>query len=370
MFAKGLALGFAFAVAGACNAAEDVALLLGEVEEAHVLQESVVEECSLLEDCVLDLGERIHNRDPLWFAGVEATFLNVRSRTGGRITASFDDSDTGGAEISFRTGTGIEDSTALAPRFWIGRQFGENWGVVGRYWRLEDSELKFPDLTPGTTPLPTFGTYEERDRVEGYTIDVEGIRTFRPGQWTFDGTVGARHLSMTNESQFNAFGVITTGNFVNLLLANGSQFEGTGVTMSLTGRRRISRSPIYFFATVRGTNAYGQSDSYGRAAGVVVSNPSSPLAGAATVRRDNADARMEVIETQIGLDVEHQLRCCRAKAFFRVAGEYQYWELSGRPTGGAGFGGTIGDLTTNSFASAGLGDTRLIGLALSTGLTW
>jgi hypothetical protein len=175
---------------------------------------------------------------------------------------------------------------------------------------------------------------------------------------------------MTNESQLHSFGVITTGNFVNLMLQNGSQFEGTGVTVSLTGRRRISDWPIYFFATLRGTNAYGQTDSFGRAAGVVVSNPSTPLAGAATVTRNNADARMEIIETQIGLDIEHQLRCCRAKTFFRVAGEYQYWELSGRPTGGAGFGGTIGDLTTNSFASAGLGDTRLIGLALSTGLTW
>lgn len=367
MFAKGLALGFAFAVAGACNAAEDIDLLLGDIEEAPV-----VEECNLLEDCVVDLGERIHNRDPLWFAGVEATFLDVRSRTGGRITASFDDSGTAGTEIAFRDGDGIDNSTALAPRFWLGRQFGENWGVVGRYWRLEDSELKRPDLNTAivTTPLPTFGTYDERDRVEGYTIDVEGIRTFRPGRWTFDTTLGARHLSMLNESHFHAFGVITTGNFANLILANGSQFEGIGVTMSLTGRRQLGRLPIYFFATVRGTNAYGETDSYGRAAGTVASSPSAPLVGAATVTRNGADARMEVIETQIGLDIEHQLRCCRAKTFFRVAGEYQYWELSGRPTGGAGFGGTIGDLTTNSFASAGLGDTRLIGLALSTGLTW
>ncbi len=366
MFAKGLALGFAFAVAGACNAAEEIDLLLGDIEEAPV-----VEECALLGDCSLNLGERLRNRDPLWFAGVEATFLDVRSRTGGRITASFDDSDTAGTEIAFRDGEGI-DTVSLAPRFWLGRQFGERWGVVGRYWRLEDSELSRPDLNTDlvTTPLPTFGTYEQRDRVEGYTIDVEGVRTFRPGKWTFDGTIGARHLSMLNESQFHAFGVITSGNFANLLLANGSQFEGTGVTMSLTGRRQIGRSPIYFFATLRGANAYGQTDSFGRSAGAVASSPSSPLVGAATVTRNNADARMEIIETQIGLDIEHQLRCCRAKAFFRVAGEYQYWELSGRPTGGAGFGGTINDLTTNSFASAGLGDTRLIGLALSTGLTW
>ncbi len=366
MFAKGLALGCAFAVAGACNAAEEIDLLLGDLEVAPA-----VEECCLLEDCSIDFCERFADRDSIWFAGVEATFMDVRSRTGGRITASFDDNTTAGTEIAFRDGDGIE-STTLAPRFWLGRQFGEKWGVVGRYWRLEDTEQIRPNLNTAlvTTPLPTFGTYEERDRVEAYTVDVEGIRTFRPGKWKFDTTLGARHLSMTTESQLHSFGVITSGNFVNLLLANGDQFEGTGVTFSLTGRRQIGRSPIYFFASIRGTNAYGTTDSFGRAAGAVASSPSAPLVGAATVTRNNADARMEIIETQIGLDIEHQLRCCRAKAFFRVAGEYQYWELNGRPTGGAGFGGTIGDLTTNSFASAGLGDTRLIGLALSTGLTW
>ncbi|MFO1008097.1 MAG: hypothetical protein U0929_19210 [Planctomycetaceae bacterium] len=32
--------------------------------------------------------------------------------------------------------------------------------------------------------------------------------------------------------------------------------------------------------------------------------------------------------------------------------------------------GTIGELTTNSFASAGLGDTQLQGVTFATGLTW
>ena len=38
--------------------------------------------------------------------------------------------------------------------------------------------------------------------------------------------------------------------------------------------------------------------------------------------------------------------------------------------GGAGFGGTIGELTTNSFASAGIGGAHLVGLSLGTGFTW
>jgi hypothetical protein len=48
----------------------------------------------------------------------------------------------------------------------------------------------------------------------------------------------------------------------------------------------------------------------------------------------------------------------------------QNWDFDAPPTGGAGFGGTIGELTTNSFASAGIGGLILEGVTFSTGLTW
>ena len=58
-------------------------------------------------------------------------------------------------------------------------------------------------------------------------------------------------------------------------------------------------------------------------------------------------------------------------AFFRTAFEYQHWNINGLPTGGAGFGGTIGNLTTNSFASANArGDAQLYGVSIATGFTW
>jgi hypothetical protein len=55
--------------------------------------------------------------------------------------------------------------------------------------------------------------------------------------------------------------------------------------------------------------------------------------------------------------------------FFRTTFEYQNWSIHGLPTGGAGFGGTIGELTTNSFASAGIGRANLVGLSLARGST-
>ncbi|HEX4412110.1 MAG TPA: hypothetical protein VH107_00690 [Lacipirellulaceae bacterium] len=48
----------------------------------------------------------------------------------------------------------------------------------------------------------------------------------------------------------------------------------------------------------------------------------------------------------------------------------QNWDIDGKPTSGVGFGGTIGEITTNSFASAGLGGMVVQGVTLGTGLRW
>jgi hypothetical protein len=56
-----------------------------------------------------------------------------------------------------------------------------------------------------------------------------------------------------------------------------------------------------------------------------------------------------------------------ATFFFRTSHELQNWDIDGKPTGGAGFGGTIGEKTNNSFASAGIGGMILQGVSLGTG---
>jgi hypothetical protein len=308
-------------------------------------------------------------RNPFCFASAEMLFLDVDADTGGRITLSFDDSDTVGTEISFDSGTGLED-TGLASRLVLGRQFCEKWGVAARYFHLEDSLTDTPRLTPGTTPLPTFGTYTEVDMAKLYSIDLEAIRSFRPGKTKIDASLGTRHASLDVDSQVHAFGVITTGNFANLFLSNGCAFDGTGMTSGLTIRRQIGDSPVSFFLGARGSKMWGHSDSFGRAAGAVAASPSAPLVGAATVTRNNAESDLVVWETQAGLQFEMALRNYPAKAFLRLAFEYQNWDINGPPTGGAGFSGTIETLTTSSFSSASLGDTDLMGGSVATGFTW
>jgi hypothetical protein len=307
--------------------------------------------------------------NPFWFASVETMFLDTRARSGGLITLSFDDSSTGGTEISFNSGSGY-DGYAIAPRLNLGRQFNEKWGVVARYFHLNASKTDFPRLTAGTTPLPTFGTYFEIDSVQMAAIDVEAVRSFQPGASKIDLSFGARHASLDVDSQLSAFGVITTGNFANILLANGCAFDGDGVTGGAMWRRPLNNSPVSLFLGARGSQLWGHSDSIGRVSGTVASSPSAPLVGAATVTRNNAESELRIFETQIGIQVDFELRHFPANAFLRVAAEYQDWDLDGPPTGGAGFGGTIGTLTTNSFASAGLSDTELMGATITTGFNW
>jgi len=372
---KGLVLCVAIvlliALADICPASDNVELT-SAVEQALAttldrdisLQDSSVEPVAFLSH------SRSKRRNPFCYANAEMLFLDVNADSGGRITLSFDDTDTAGTEISFNSGTGVEDLT-LSPRLTLGRQFSEKWGVAARYFHLEDTDtLVPPRLTPGTTPLTTFGTYTEFDTAEMYSLDLEAVRSFNPGKTKIAATFGARHAALDVDTLLHAFGTITTGNFANLVLANGCAFDGTGITSELSLRRQIGDSPVSLFVSGRGSKMWGHTDSFGRSAGAVANSPDPPLVGAATVTRNNAESDLIVLEAQAGVQLELALRQFPATAIFRIAGEYQNWDINGPPTGGAGFGGTLGDLTTSSFASAGLGDTELIGGSVAAGFTW
>ncbi|BBO32480.1 hypothetical protein [Lacipirellula parvula] len=310
---------------------------------------------------------------PFFFAGTEATLMNVNATTGGRITASFSDTTAPGVS-TFATvdGDGINDKFAAAPRLWMGLQLNERWAVVGRYWNLETSNQDTPPAPNPAIPNTgsNFATIFETNRAHLQTADIEIVRSFKPGKWKIDGSLGARQAMIGTESDFLAFGVFTTGNFINLTLQNGFSFNGAGGTTGINVRRQLGDSPFTFFSGFRVSYLGGHTDSFGRSDGTVASSPSAPLVGAATVRRSDADAELDILEYQIGLQMDFPLKYIPANAFFRTALEYQQWDIDGPPTGGAGFGGTIGELTTNSFASAGIGGANLVGLALGCGFTW
>ncbi len=306
-----------------------------------------------------------------WFAGAEATMLQANVRSGGIITASFSDTTAPGVStIAFRDGDGI-NKLGIAPRLWLGRQLTQNWGILVRYWDLSVAEKHFPGLNSAIPPTGTnFGTFEERDSARLYAADLELVRSFYGYGWKLDALGGARRAHIDCTSDFLGFGVFTTGNFVNLTLQNGFSFDGAGATGGLLGRRQLGNSPLQFVIGGRFSYLSGHTDSFGRADGAVASSPSAPLVGAATVRRNESAATMTIGELQTGLQLDYPLAAIPASAFIRTTYEYQNWMVHGKPTGGAGFGGTIGEITTNSFASAGLGRANLGGVSIATGINW
>jgi hypothetical protein len=306
-----------------------------------------------------------------FYAGTEFSALGVASRTGGTTRLSLSDTTAPGVStVSFTEPGGVND-WGYSPRVWLGVQLTDKWSVRARYWRLSDTDKHPPDKTPGFTPTGTnFATFEDTDHMEAWTTDIEAVRTEKWGNWELEGFVGGRHADFATDSDLLAFGVFTTGNFINLTLQNGCGFNGSGVTYGGTIRHQLGSSHLHFFTTLRGSNLAGFSDSLGRADGAVASSPSAPLVGAATVTRNHAPATMAIFEAQVGVEFDWALQDVPMNFFFRVAYEYQDWLITGLPTGGAGFGGTIGELTTNSFASAGLGGMTLNGVSVSTGLVW
>lgn len=307
-------------------------------------------------------------RDPHWFGGVEMTFLKINANQRGVISLSFDDSDTAGTDFQAQPVSGL-DSFAYAPRMWIGRQFGDHWGTAVRFWSVNDFDLGPTEAV--NPPLPNFATILTQSQAALYSIDLDLIRSFGDGDvWKIDTMFGARYASYSSRAEVFAFGVFTTGNFVNLTLQNHSSFAGTGPTMAIQGRRRIGDSPCFFVIGARGSHLWGERTDQARAAGTVASSPSAPLVGAATVTRAGDSTFMNVVEGQMGFQWEYELFDSQVNAFVRAMAEYQLWTVGGGNTGGAGFGGTIGDLTTNSFAATGAGAVNLYGVSFAAGFTW
>ena len=78
-------------------------------------------------------------------------------------------------------------------------------------------------------------------------------------------------------------------------------------------------------------------------------------------------------EIQVGIEWDFALRCLPARAFFRTAFEYQYWDASTGLAASGSFAGlsTGGDTyqaTTGSSAPGLIVD--FVGLSIGTGFTW
>ena len=103
--------------------------------------------------------------------------------------------------------------------------------------------------------------------------------------------------------------------------------------------------PVSVFFGRRRSTLEGDSDSFGRVVGTAASSPNP-------TRNIVTQTDLEMGENRYGIQADFGAPGTRFRSYARLAYETMKWELSGPPTGGAGFGGTVGNLQVNSFTSA------------------
>jgi hypothetical protein len=133
--------------------------------------------------------------------------------------------------------------------------------------------------------------------------------------------------------------------FVNATPCVGLALLNTGFTttghLKLTGGFVVTPQAMAF---ISGGWAYGYMPGFSvGSAGIVASPPSAPLVGAATVRYDTPrSVRGNTIGGGFELKATDDL-------FIRAEYHHDWYEFYPGGIQGAGFGGTIGTITTNSF---------------------
>jgi hypothetical protein len=319
----------------------------------------------------------IHAEQTSWWQRVDIYALlgvaqvTAEPETGGSIAISFDDSNTPTLDKSLVGGEGRDSRNYLSSGT-LGARIHQtqhlSWGVEMHRYSFSDSVSTVPLDAPGVTPLPNFATYRETSTLKLEANDLAA--TVRYSRWrvTLDGLYGERTGSFLATAGIEAFGVFTAGNFINMTLANGSSFKGDGPVYGYGLSIGVPRTTVSLFGRYKRADLEGLSNSFGRAVGTVASPPSPPLVGASTVTRNNAQAESKIIDLEYGLQFEFNPSPEGVQSIVRLSYLETTWTLNGLPTGGSTFGGTIANLTTNSFANAGLGKATVRGYGAAVGV--
>jgi hypothetical protein len=318
-----------------------------------------------------------------WTAGVEATFLNPDLNTDG-VSIAVEEIDENRHDICTTLSDDL-DSVYMSPRIWLGVQ-GCCWGTNLRYWHLQASEGSYDpsigiqgDWIGYDCGTPDFG-FTSCSRLEAYTIDLELTRRFCLNDCAMQAAMGIRHAEIDHNESLWALANADQGLLTGMARANRLS-RGTGLMFGLYGRKPIYPcSCVHWFYNARWSALWGPTQtSVETFASVNVTSTDPNISGSAASVNGaytNVDDTLFIGELQLGLEWLYSLQCVPANAFFRAALEYQRWD------GGKGFS------VSNSFAGAEVITTAdplsvitadaaasvpqmdLIGIALSTGLTW
>ncbi len=302
-----------------------------------------------------------------WFAAAEATFLGIDADSGGRAELEFDDANFAGTELTLVGGEGHND-VGVAPRIVLGRQCNGCWGVVGRFWTLDDSDNIAPVTPPEAANLDGFAA-SESTHIRLYTADLEAVHSFAPGQWKLDAGGGIRHASLGIATNLVAAADFAGNNLASSELRNETSFDGTGLTAALAAGRRIGGSSAHLFLSGRSSMLWGSAASLSRVASSVNATSVVPEVTIENPQRDEPFAWIG--EAQLGVHWEFSRPRYPLNAFFRVAAEYQRWAIDADLNGSVTFDPPNNPpIDSIAVSRAGKGRVDLYGLALAAGFLW
>jgi hypothetical protein len=321
-------------------------------------------------------------RRPLfWTAGVEATFLNPDLNEGAASFGVIEFADEREDVVS--TSNDDVDSIYMAPRIWVGVQ-GCLWGANLRYFHLRANEGSY-DPTLGSNGewdgpgcgIVDFG-YDSCNALEAYTIDLEITRRVCLNDCWMQFSAGVRHAELQHDASLFGAALADDSQVFGFSEAHRST-RGTGIVLGWYGRRPIFPcSCIHWFYNAHWSALWGPTNTAAETGVMLAVTSTDPDAVGTAGSVNNASTHVSdnlfIGEIQLGLEWDYALRCLPANAFCRAAIEYQRW------SGGRGFsaansfaGVEIDSIPTTFAESTSIADSPeldLVGLAVSTGLTW
>jgi hypothetical protein len=157
--------------------------------------------------------------------------------------------------------------------------------------------------------------------------------------------------------------------------AISNRFNGVGVTSGISTILPLAENgwlcrgcTLSLFGSFRGSAVFGDSNTNATASSRVTAG-GVPFA-AADASADQETSALLIGETAWGLEWNRRWTCIPADAFFRIALEYQAWDLTSPSSSTASTTLTAGGHSADAIANANDAKMSLMGVALTTGFTW
>ena len=311
-------------------------------------------------------------------AGVEAVFLNP-DINGTPVAYVYDDLGAAPETVLFGPafGQATMDDLYGAPRVWLGCQ-GCRWGIVGRYYQYMSNEHAHDFYDISATPPPSEHSFDVNNLLEAYYADIELTRNFCLHGCKSQLTFGARYARIEHHEAIYGRSNTEDG-LLEAYARRNRASRGTGLTSSFNLRKPLFPcSCAHWYLNARTSILWGRTyNEVESEASVASLGPGAAVAAAGSI--DGAivgvDDDLFIGELQAGLQWDFALRCLPAKAFFRTAFEYQYWDAG---LGGASSGsfagvvdsgsGTAYQVAASSYAPGLVVD--FVGFTIGSGFTW